>query len=199
MTVLFFSLILWLIGLLDGTHPVMFCSGLLVAWVYLRFYQRHPNGSKGDSAESFSFSSFFPSIVQPVINILVNPIYHFSLRLGIIRPISATRSNSSSLTSVSVTMPGIDPHDMERRRQIALKALSERLSRTTDSSRQNTLPKSFPKQGPSSKMPSIAIPASTTNPKNLESKNNKQSTIVTSTDIESSSKLIDIESNINSN
>lgn len=35
-------------------------------------------------------------------------------------------------------------HDMERRRQIALKALSERLSRTTDSSRQKILPKSFP-------------------------------------------------------
>lgn len=33
---------------------------------------------------------------------------------------------------------------MERRRQIALKALSERLSRTTDSSRQKILPKSFP-------------------------------------------------------
>lgn len=35
-------------------------------------------------------------------------------------------------------------HDMERRRQIALKALSERLSRTTDSSRANLLPRSFP-------------------------------------------------------
>lgn len=33
---------------------------------------------------------------------------------------------------------------MERRRQIALKALSERLARTTDSSRQKILPKSFP-------------------------------------------------------
>lgn len=35
-------------------------------------------------------------------------------------------------------------NDMERRRQIALKALNERLSRTTDASRQHILPKSFP-------------------------------------------------------
>lgn len=41
-------------------------------------------------------------------------------------------------------MQNVDMHDMERRRQIALKALSERLSRTTDSSRQKILPKSFP-------------------------------------------------------
>lgn len=41
-------------------------------------------------------------------------------------------------------MPGVDMNDMERRRQIALKALNERLSRTTDASRQNILPKSFP-------------------------------------------------------
>lgn len=36
-------------------------------------------------------------------------------------------------------------------RQIALKALSERLSKTTDSSRQNMLPKSFPQTGASGK------------------------------------------------
>lgn len=43
-----------------------------------------------------------------------------------------------------VSVQNVDMHDMERRRQIALKALSERLSRTTDSSRQKILPKSFP-------------------------------------------------------
>lgn len=52
-------------------------------------------------------------------------------------------SSAHSLTSV-VSVQSVDMHDMERRRQIALKALSERLSRTTDSSRQKILPKSFP-------------------------------------------------------
>lgn len=53
------------------------------------------------------------------------------------------RNSTHSLTSV-VSVQNVDMHDMERRRQIALKALSERLSRTTDSSRQKILPKSFP-------------------------------------------------------
>lgn len=144
MSVLFCSLILWAVGIMDGTHPVMFCSGLIVSWVYLRFYQRHSNGSRGDSADSFTFASFFPAVLQQFISIVVNPIYKISIKMGIIKPLVSLRSSQSSLTSVSVSLPGVDPHDMERRRQIALKALSERLSRTTDSSRQNTLPKSFP-------------------------------------------------------
>lgn len=89
-------------------------------------------------------SSFFPNILQPTISILVNPIHAFFLKIGLIKPhVPLSSSTSTSLTSV-VSMPGIDVHDMERRRQIALKALSERLARTTDANRQNVLPKSFP-------------------------------------------------------
>lgn len=91
----------------------------------------------------FSFS-FFPNILQPAISILVNPIHSFFLKIGVIKPhVPLNSSASTSLMSV-VSMPGIDVHDMERRRQIALKALSERLARTTDANRQNVLPKSFP-------------------------------------------------------
>lgn len=90
------------------------------------------------------FFSFFPNVCQPFISVLVNPIHVFCLQLGVIRPHAPPRSStSSSLTSV-VSIPGVDMNDMERRRQIALKALNERLSRTTDASRQNILPKSFP-------------------------------------------------------
>lgn len=71
---------------------------------------------------------------------------------------------STDLSSVShsTRLTGVDQHDIERRRllylinlficqshlidsrQIALKALNERLSKTTDSSKTNSLPKSFP-------------------------------------------------------
>lgn len=88
--------------------------------------------------------SFFPNILQPAISTLVNPIHRVFLRVGVIKAHAPLKnSTSSSLTSV-VSIPGVDMHDMERRRQIALKALSERLARTTDASRQNMLPKSFP-------------------------------------------------------
>lgn len=81
--------------------------------------------------------------MQPAISVLVNPLHLLFLRIGIVRPHIASRNSAHSLTSV-VSVQNVDMHDMERRRQIALKALSERLSRTTDSSRQKNLPKSFP-------------------------------------------------------
>lgn len=56
--VFFTSLTLWLIGLLEGTYPTMFLSGLLVSWLYLRFYQRHTNGSRGDMADYFTFARY---------------------------------------------------------------------------------------------------------------------------------------------
>uniref|UniRef100_A0A182M801 Transmembrane protein 115 n=1 Tax=Anopheles culicifacies TaxID=139723 RepID=A0A182M801_9DIPT len=144
LTVVIASILLWACGLLDGTYPAMFASGLYVSWVYLRFYQRHSNGTRGDSAENFRFASFFPNVLQPFIAVIANPVYLGCLRIGLVKRLSPQQSNSSSLQSISVQLPGVDPHDMERRRQIALKALSERLSKTTDSSRQNTVPKSFP-------------------------------------------------------
>ncbi|XP_034471534.1 transmembrane protein 115 [Drosophila innubila] len=145
LTVLILAIIGWAIGMLDGTYPAMFASGTIVSWIYLRFYQHHPNG-RGDSSESFTFVSFFPNVTQPFISILVNPIYNCCLRVGVVKTPTPLRTiSTASLTSVSVQMPGVDPHDIERRRQIALKALSERL-KATDSTRHAQLPKSFPQQ-----------------------------------------------------
>lgn len=56
LTLVFVSIVLWLFGILDGTTPTMFVSGLIVSWIYLRFYQRHANGNRGDGSESFTFA-----------------------------------------------------------------------------------------------------------------------------------------------
>lgn len=116
LTVLILAIIGWAIGLLDGTYPAMFASGAIVSWIYLRFYQHHPNG-RGDSSESFTFVSFFPNVTQPFISLLVNPIYNCCLRAGVVKTPSPLRTiSTASLTSISVQMPGVDPHDIERRR-----------------------------------------------------------------------------------
>lgn len=52
------SVLFWLCGILDGTTPTMFISGLIVSWVYLRFYQHHSNGNRGDGSESFTFARY---------------------------------------------------------------------------------------------------------------------------------------------
>ena len=41
-------------------------SGTLSGWIYLRFYQKREQGSRGDMAESFSFATFFPEMIQYV-------------------------------------------------------------------------------------------------------------------------------------
>ncbi|XP_060529002.1 transmembrane protein 115 [Cylas formicarius] len=129
LTVFFLSVILKLIGLVDGTYPTMFFGGLLVSWVYLRFYQKHSNGTRGDMADYFTFASFFPNVIQPPIAVVSNSVYNILVRLGICKR-SIRKFDMSNPTGVTVTVSNVDQHDMERRRQIALKALSERLSKS---------------------------------------------------------------------
>ncbi|KAH0549808.1 transmembrane protein 115 [Cotesia glomerata] len=123
------SLLLWIVGLLEGTHPTMFLNGLIISWMYLRFYQRHTNGSKGDMADNFTFASFFPNVLQPPIAVVSNTVHNFFVRIGICKKIVRRFDMSNAPPGLVMNLPGIDPQDSERRRQIALKALSERLSK----------------------------------------------------------------------
>src|SRR5258705_9935112 len=83
LSVLLLSVLLWLLGQLDGTHPVMFGSGLLISWTYLRFYQRHRNGTQGDPAETFAFAGFFPTVLQPPVALVCRAIHGLLVRLRI--------------------------------------------------------------------------------------------------------------------
>ena len=47
-----------IIGIVDPPFPIMFAWGLFASWVYLRFYQRHSSGSRGDMADSFGLARF---------------------------------------------------------------------------------------------------------------------------------------------
>lgn len=44
-------------GVFPAPYPMQISFGVLFAWIYLRFYQRHTNGSKGDMAEDFTFAT----------------------------------------------------------------------------------------------------------------------------------------------
>ena len=57
--VLLFAILARIIGIEPYTFPVMCGLGILTSWTYLRFYQRHSNGNKGDVAESFSLARYF--------------------------------------------------------------------------------------------------------------------------------------------
>lgn len=61
------------------------------------------------------------------------------------------------LTTNSVLLSSFDPQNIERRRQIALKALSERLSKTTESSRQQQQQQLHNTPTPSSTVHSVEV------------------------------------------
>lgn len=124
----FLSFVLYLCGLMEGTNPTMLTAGLLVSWTYLRFYQRHSNGTRGDLADNFTFASFFPTVSQPPISLVSNTIHGALVRIGLCRKTVRKFDLAAAPTGVTVTLSG-DLQDMERRRQIALKALNERLSK----------------------------------------------------------------------
>merc|ERR1711894_386795 len=117
-----------MIGLVE-CECIMFASGIIISWIYLRFYQLHANGSRGDTSDSFSFASFFPNVLQPPINACFGILVRLKICKKRIRRYDIGASNSGGPT-ISISLPGVDNHDTERRRQIALKALKDRLSKT---------------------------------------------------------------------
>ena len=57
-TLLYLAIIVRILGLVDGPYPIMFGMGILVSWIYLRFYQKHSSGNRGDMADSFMFARY---------------------------------------------------------------------------------------------------------------------------------------------
>jgi len=125
------SVILYLVNLINLSRVAMIFFGIIISWIYLRFYQKHKNGTKGDQSNSFSFASFFPIIMQPFIAIVSNTIFDLLVRIKICkRP--PKRYNVGAPSHITISLPGgstIDNSDAERRRQKALKALNERLKK----------------------------------------------------------------------
>ena len=56
LTLLYLAIIVRIIGIVDGPYPIMFGMGILVSWSYLRFYQKHNSGNRGDMADNFMFA-----------------------------------------------------------------------------------------------------------------------------------------------
>lgn len=113
---------LYITGALLGFHvmrlaPTLF--GLVSAWLYLRFIQISPStGLKGDASDHFSFASFFPEAIRPLVARLVGGGGRAA------QPRSAT-----TILPLTGTHAGSGSHnaDADRRRLLAQVALDERL------------------------------------------------------------------------
>lgn len=156
-------------GLLLGTDTAMTLAwiGFLTSWTYLRFFRISPalttsstgEGSLlvGDASETFSFASFWPDKIQPVVNFFATGIYEVLVAIQLCAPFTsedvdlgneqaAARGlgglpsllNLSSLGSRTFTQNAEDHEsrpstreEAERRRQLALRALDQRLQAAT--------------------------------------------------------------------
>lgn len=122
--------ILRLTTLLSSSLLASYGYGVLSSWVYLRFYQKHSRG-RGDMSDHFAFATFFPEIFQPLVSMVANVIYSVLVKIRICKK-TVKRYDVGAPSSITISLPGTDPQDAERRRQLALKALNERLKRVED-------------------------------------------------------------------
>ncbi|XP_042751054.1 transmembrane protein 115 isoform X2 [Lagopus leucura] len=114
-----------------------FLAGVLVALkqtmgdsTVLRVPQRHSRG-RGDMSDHFAFATFFPEILQPAVGLAANLVHTLLVKVRLCRK-TVKRYDVGAPSSITISLPGTDPQDAERRRQLALKALNERLKRVED-------------------------------------------------------------------
>lgn len=124
--------------LLHFTQPIMMSCGVVIGWTYLRFYQSHGKGMRGDMGEGFSFATLLPKPLRPATSVLSSILYGIMVRAGLCKnPVRTYDVGGPS--SITISLPGSDPADAERRRKKALRALNERLTQMQQKNSQDEI------------------------------------------------------------
>ncbi|KAF9135415.1 hypothetical protein BG015_003288 [Linnemannia schmuckeri] len=115
------------------TQLLMAIYGLLISWVYSRFFKTQ-DGVRGDRSETFAFASFFPEAAQPPVKVVSNLVFGILVRLHICSPLGFGTTFQNDLENPQMSgmiLPMSQPASLraeaERRRALALKALDMRL------------------------------------------------------------------------
>ncbi|KAL5196581.1 hypothetical protein ABZP36_000093 [Zizania latifolia] len=104
------------------TYLPVILSGIYMSWIYLRYFQKRlETGLKGDPSEEFSFSSFFPEFIRPVLDPIAS-IFH-KLLCG-----RTDRADARGQTLDTTPLPGSDSIEANRRRERGQRALEQRLA-----------------------------------------------------------------------
>ncbi|KFQ93560.1 Transmembrane protein 115, partial [Nipponia nippon] len=114
MLLLLLLALLRLAALVESNVLASYGFGLLSSWVYLRFYQRHSRG-RGDMSDHFAFATFFPEILQPVVGLVANLVHSILVKVKVCRK-TVKRYDVGAPSSITISLPGTDPQDAERRR-----------------------------------------------------------------------------------
>jgi len=72
------------------------------------------------------YFSFFPDALQPVVAVLSNTLFNFLVKIHVCRK-PRRKYDVSAPTTITVSLPGTDPQDAERRRLVVLCRLHQLL------------------------------------------------------------------------
>lgn len=120
--------------------------GFYCSWIYLRFFQSNivdpslpqPNNVvgiqrvKGDASETFSLIHFFPIFTHTPLNFIFNNCYELAVDLNLINKFNENEIETSNLMASRRSKASASTGDdarttAERRRQVALRVLEERI------------------------------------------------------------------------
>lgn len=117
-------------------HLLSIWVSFFVCWVYLRFYQQLPGTNvdqdisvKGDASDTFELIYFFPDVIKPLLRPIFNFSYNlFAVKLRIITPFDIDDIDKGNDIAIKRGAKRITGSTEDRRRQIALQVLQERMS-----------------------------------------------------------------------
>lgn len=130
--------------------PALF--SFFISYIYLRFFQalsadpllptssiNDENNSiiRGDGSDAFQLVAFFPDVTKPYIGVVVNAIYDVSVFLGLIAPFNEEFIEQSNLRVQKLTERVNQANKLiansvaERRRQVALQVIEDRINGST--------------------------------------------------------------------
>lgn len=149
--------IVWSIFISKSLYPAIpSISSFIISYNYLRFYQvfksdpilpittasgtsdqDHSSILKGDASDTFQLVEFFPSLSKPYLTPVFNQCYELGSFLGIITPFNDNSIEQSNLRAqkrfehVNQTQKSVANSVAERRRQVALQVIEDRINKET--------------------------------------------------------------------
>ncbi|KAJ1500162.1 hypothetical protein HMI54_002901 [Coelomomyces lativittatus] len=127
-----------LIGLHTFPSFLLLILSFFISWIYLRFI-KYEDGLRGDRNETFSFVTFFPEPLHPILQPMSNAVFKLLVKLRLLKPMqppldmelgfSFSGRPRRFLAAAPKPMPvtGFAALESERRKALALKAVEDRL------------------------------------------------------------------------
>lgn len=90
---------------------------------------------RGDASDAFQLVEFFPSVTKPYLSVIINAVYNASVFIGLVTPFNEEVIEQSNIRAQKLSEQASQTNKLiansvaERRRQVALQVIEERISK----------------------------------------------------------------------